>query len=707
MENIRKNLTGIAALLAVVFLAVAVSAALSDYTEPVYGDVAEEQTQKKENETERTTEMISGLTEDTEEAQEVLRTGSFAVEDGVYEGSAKGFSGMVKVAVTVKNGTITVINVLSSSDDEAFFNRAKEGVVSSILAKQSTSVDTVSGATYSSKGIINAVKAALSTEDETEDTEETAIGKGDFALDDGYYEGSGTGFAGKIKLFVEIKDKSIVGIYVVKNSDDAAFFERAKEGVVADILEKQTTDVDTVSGATYSSNGIIEAVSKALAGIVDDETYTVGKGYFKVADGTYEGSADGYSGTITVSVKVEDHTITAIDIVNQSDTSSYFEKAKAVIKTILVSQNLYIDTVSGATYSSEGIINAVKNALGLDGTEADENAATGSFSLEDGTYEGSGEGYKGKVTVAVTVKDKSITDIQVKEYTDDKAYFNRAKKGVIKSILKKQCTEVDVVSGATYSSQGLIDAVRDALGYASESTEEKTSGNFNYPDGIYNGTGAGFGGDILVTMVLQDKTIKAILVTDHSGEDDSFYEKAKTVADTIINKQSLLVDTVSGATYSSKGIIDAVANAMESAKAAASGETTETTEITENTETTENTENSETTEDTESTEDTSHVYKNGEYTVSVVCTPDEDEDFTAYNLSMTVVIENDTITEIKNIAGDGAKSNSRYIKLASSGVAQQIINKNGTEGIDTVSGATCSSNAIIEACKSALEMAKN
>lgn len=150
---------------------------------------------------------------------------------------------------------------MSNSDDEAFFNRAKEGVTASILAKQSTDVDTVSGATYSSRGIINAVKDALSSSD---GEEQTVMAKGDFALNDGYYEGTGNGFAGPVKLFIEIKDKSIIGIYIVKTSDDAGFFNRAKEGVTASILEKQSLSVDTVSGATYSSKGIIEAVSNAM-----------------------------------------------------------------------------------------------------------------------------------------------------------------------------------------------------------------------------------------------------------------------------------------------------------------------------------------------------------------------------------------------------------------------------------------------------------
>ena len=150
---------------------------------------------------------------------------------------------------------------MSNSDDEAFSIVQKEGVTASILAKQSTDVDTVSGATYSSRGIINAVKDALSSSD---GEEQTVMAKGDFALNDGYYEGTGNGFAGPVKLFIEIKDKSIIGIYIVKHQMMRDFFNRAKEGVTASILEKQSLSVDTVSGATYSSKGIIEAVSNAM-----------------------------------------------------------------------------------------------------------------------------------------------------------------------------------------------------------------------------------------------------------------------------------------------------------------------------------------------------------------------------------------------------------------------------------------------------------
>lgn len=82
--------------------------------------------------------------------------------DGVYEGRARGFGGDIEVKVTVENGLITGIEIVSArGEDRAYFSRA-ERIVDSIIEAQSADVDTVSGATFSSTGIKNAVRQALS-----------------------------------------------------------------------------------------------------------------------------------------------------------------------------------------------------------------------------------------------------------------------------------------------------------------------------------------------------------------------------------------------------------------------------------------------------------------------------------------------------------------------------------------------------------------
>lgn len=108
-------------------------------------------------------------------------------------------------------------------------------------------------------------------------------------------------------------------------------------------------------------------------------------------------------------------------------------------------------------------------------------------------------------------------------------------------------------------------------------------------------------------------------------------------------------------------------------------------------------------------------YISGIYDVVIPCTPDEDADFETYNLKMTVEIRGDKIVGITDVSGDGDSKNDSYIKRAADGtksikgVIEQILEKGilkEDDTIDTVSRATCSSNAIIEGCKAALETAK-
>lgn len=83
-------------------------------------------------------------------------------KDGTYEGSGTGFrGGTTTVSVVVKNGKITGITTLSYQDDKKFYDRAFDTVIEEIIDSQSISVDAVSGATYSSKGIMEAVENAL------------------------------------------------------------------------------------------------------------------------------------------------------------------------------------------------------------------------------------------------------------------------------------------------------------------------------------------------------------------------------------------------------------------------------------------------------------------------------------------------------------------------------------------------------------------
>ncbi|MHC1720561.1 MAG: FMN-binding protein [Clostridiaceae bacterium] len=83
-------------------------------------------------------------------------------KDATYTGTGTGFrGGTTKISITIKDGQISDMSTISSQDTPDFYQRAENVITDEIISAQSTSVDTVSGATYSSKGIISAVKDAL------------------------------------------------------------------------------------------------------------------------------------------------------------------------------------------------------------------------------------------------------------------------------------------------------------------------------------------------------------------------------------------------------------------------------------------------------------------------------------------------------------------------------------------------------------------
>lgn len=90
---------------------------------------------------------------------------------------------------------------------------------------------------------------------------------------------------------------------------------------------------------------------------------------------------------------------------------------------------------------------------------------------KDGVYTGVGEGFRGRTQVQVTVENGNITDITVLSFQDDREFFQKAQSVVINDILAEQTSDVDAVSGATFSSNSIMDAVADALGGVPDESE--------------------------------------------------------------------------------------------------------------------------------------------------------------------------------------------------------------------------------------------
>lgn len=564
------------------------------------------------------------------------------------------------------------------------------------------------------------------TDTETEDAaEDTQTATGSFELADGVYKGSATGFSGPVTVTVTIMDKKITSIDILSSTDDEAFFNRAK-GVIDRIIASQSFDVDVVSGATYSSNGIIGAVKNALTGEKDNgvtgkskqESTSESESDSSLAeiaavqdasaykDGTYYGTGKGFAGTMKVKVDISGGKIASISIVSTKDGDSYVKSASSLLDTIVEKQSTNVDTVSGATFSSRGIIAAVRSALSQaavsDNTtgnntdkqgaaeasgngqtdknssgSASEQGTEGTLPYVDGIYYGTAEGYKGDIRVAVVIQDKTLKAILVTEKQDDEPFITNAM-DVLKNMMKKQSADVDTVSGATYSSKGLIGAVKAAFEEARKTTAGENTGGSNSDSNNNNDNNNNIAGE-------EDKAVLLKLVQSQASLDGAQYTQLSWYL------LQIRLGDAQEVLESAESTKKDVSCAQEKLQAAINA--------------------------LQKNDTSTNVYEDGTYDVSTLCIPDDDMDFSAYNLSMKVTIANDRIVSITDVKGDGDSQNVSYIKKAVDGTKNQagmvsvLTSQTNADSIDfssidTVSHATCTSKAIIDGCKSALEAAK-
>lgn len=144
----------------------------------------------------------------------------------------------------------------------------------------------------------------------------------------------------------------------------------------------------------------------------------------------------------------------------QNKRSLYIRAANVVVIVLAL---LYYNQLLGLNQQLEKA-NETIASLSAGGSQTASAQAGGKY--KDGTYQGSAQGFGGTVTVKVTVEDGYISDIQVVSADgEDAAYYNMAI-DVLDSIIADQSSDVDVVSGATYTSNGIIGAAKEALGKA-------------------------------------------------------------------------------------------------------------------------------------------------------------------------------------------------------------------------------------------------
>lgn len=512
-------------------------------------------------------------------------------KDGTYQGSGTGFGGTITVQVTVSDGKITAVDILSASGETGSYFASAQGVVSKVLSSQSPNVDAVSGATYSSNGIIQAVQNALSQAGNSDSATPTPTPtpkpakkpKKDTSVSykDGVYEGQAEGFDGTVTVKVTIKNGKIKKISNT-NTDTPEFFNKAWKTIKSNVISRQSTsEIDTVSGATFSSNGILGALSQALSkadqsGTTDskeeditptpttvpDETVTPIPTEIPqptktpdnpsdeqpvvnlLKDGTYTGSAMGYSGQVNITLTIKDGKITEVTNTN-SDTRSFFNKAwRSIQPKILEKQSTEgIDTVSGATFSSMGILDASKIALEqAKNTEVQPSVTPEPTEAPDSTE---------KPEPTNTPKPTSVPEPTTAP----------------EPTAVPEPTEAPAPTSAPEPTDTPENSVTPEPTATPEPTPVPAGA---YTDGTYTGIGEGNDGPDSVQVTVTISGGQIVGATYFSYDDEEYADTAwEGILGQVMGKQSAdSVDTVSGCTYSSQGFIQAFRNALNQAKGA-------------------------------------------------------------------------------------------------------------------------------------------
>lgn len=359
-------------------------------------------------------------------------------------------------------------------------------------------------------------------EESSEIKEEITKQLDDKELKDGIYEGIAQGYGGQMLLRVTVKNRKITDITFLSHNETGSYLELA-ERVTKKIIETGGTDkVDTISGATVSSKAIINAVNDALsqakgktqrAGQTPDSYEQISTGKKKgktptepnkidyskknLKDGVYKGSATGYGGKITVSVDVKKSKISDVSVDSHSETGSYYKRAEVILKKITEKNGTNVDTISGATVTSKGILSAVEDAL---------LKASGGDKVEkiyaDGTWYGQGRGHYSKdhdefetrktaTEAVVKIENGKILSTKLEYHGDDSGFVREKGYELIEnSIIKNNGTEglldifarkdesepiYDAVSGATNSARGFVNAIEDALSRSEKFKKDSVS----------------------------------------------------------------------------------------------------------------------------------------------------------------------------------------------------------------------------------------
>jgi len=159
-------------------------------------------------------------------------------------------------------------------------------------------------------------------------------------------------------------------------------------------------------------------------------------------------------------------TQSSVDIDVTSDDE--IDNSSTIDSSTIDSSTIDSSTIDSSTIDSSTIDTIIASSNEDNDVSSTADSIIGSITSSetlytDGIYSGVGEGFRDKIYVDVTIENDVITNVEVTQHQDDRKWYNRAYDTIRNRILDSQSTDVDLVSGATYTSEGIRDAVANAL----------------------------------------------------------------------------------------------------------------------------------------------------------------------------------------------------------------------------------------------------
>ncbi len=528
--------------------------------------------------------------------------------------SANGYAGPVAVTLGVNaDGTIAGAKIGDGSFVETagfgarWLDEATWAQFTGISVQEGGSIEALSGATVTSNAVLTAANNALAAVGAVMNTGRTepVLAFGAPAekpapqqptLTGEVREGTARGFQSDVKVQLTLDESGAISNIAILSADETAGYGTRcgeDEAFRTQFIGKTApltlgTDIEALSGATVTSTAVVEAVNAAVTAPVSAPA-----GFTAYAPG-YAGQDVGVTLTLNedgIETITLDLSMQAPPVCDLCNTEEFLSQFIGKMGPFALGEN--VEAVSGATFTSEGIVIAVNTILGtmdLSGETPAETAApeeTVAPAAPTGTaYEATATGYQSEVKVTIYADDAGvITGIIVDSASETPGFGTRCAEDeafLAQFIGKTAPVEVDTLSGATVTSKAVIEAVNKALPAAAPTAgdEAELVEAYGLEAPVQSVTLPGFGGSaVTVTLTLNEDGTIATMVVDASTQSPGLGRKCaeSSFVDQFIGQAGPFtlggnIDAVSYATVTSQTVVNA-ANSLTGQAAPISSDT--------------------------------------------------------------------------------------------------------------------------------------